>query len=102
MLKYSPYDNIDSTPENIEKQYPAIMVTGGMNDPRVSFHEPTKYVAKLRSYYEKNKRGKGADVVLLKMNMDEGHGGKTGRFDRLRDTAFGYAFIVDHLITKRR
>ncbi len=102
MKTYSPYDNIDTNKQNIGKQYPALLVTGGLNDPRVSYAEPTKYVAKLRAYYANVKKGKGTDVLLLKMNMDEGHGGKTGRFDRLHDTSFTYAFIIDQIINKRR
>ena len=82
MLSYSPYDNISA------QSYPHLLVTGGLNDSQVLFHEPTKYVAKLR-------RLKTDDhLLLLKMNMDSGHGGATGRYDGIRDTAFEYAFLL--------
>lgn len=82
MLSYSPYDNI------LAQSYPHLLVTGGLNDSQVLFHEPTKYVAKLR-------RLKTDDhLLLLKMNMDSGHGGATGRYDGIRDTAFEYAFLL--------
>lgn len=82
MLSYSPYDNISV------QSYPHLLVTGGLNDSQVLFHEPTKYVAKLR-------RHKMDDhLLLLKMNMDSGHGGATGRYDGIRDTAFEYAFLL--------
>ena len=82
MLSYSPYDNISA------QNYPHLLVTGGLNDSQVLFHEPTKYVAKLR-------RLKTDDhLLLLKMNMDSGHGGATGRYDGIRDTAFEYAFLL--------
>ena len=82
MLSYSPYDNISV------QSYPHLLVTGGLNDSQVLFHEPTKYVAKLR-------RLKTDDhLLLLKMNMDSGHGGATGRYDGIRDTAFEYAFLL--------
>ena len=82
MLSYSPYDNISA------QSYPHLLVTGGLNDSQVLFHEPTKYVAKLR-------RLKMDDhLLLLKMNMDSGHGGATGRYDGIRDTAFEYAFLL--------
>lgn len=82
MLSYSPYDNISA------QSYPHLLVTGGLNDSQVLFHEPTKYVAKLR-------RHKTDDhLLLLKMNMDSGHGGATGRYDGIRDTAFEYAFLL--------
>jgi len=82
MLSYSPYDNISA------QSYPHLLVTGGLNDSQVLFHEPTKYIAKLR-------RLKTDDhLLLLKMNMDSGHGGATGRYDGIRDTAFEYAFLL--------
>ena len=82
MLSYSPYDNIRA------QRYPHILVTGGINDSQVLFHEPTKYVAKLRSLKTDN------NLLLLRMNMDSGHGGATGRYDGVRDTAFEFAFIL--------
>jgi oligopeptidase B len=81
MLSYSPYDNIQ------EKAYPHMLVTAGLNDPRVSYWEPAKYVAKLRAMKtDKNH-------LLLKTNMDAGHSGASGRYDYLKEIAFEYAFI---------
>ncbi|MFA5713638.1 MAG: S9 family peptidase [Bacteroidales bacterium] len=85
ILSYSPYDNIE------EKEYPNILATGGLNDSQVGFHEPTKWVAKLREM-KSNK-----NLVLLYMNMDSGHGGATGRYDRIRESAFEYAFILNRV-----
>ncbi|MGP1594187.1 MAG: S9 family peptidase [Treponema sp.] len=83
MLSYSPYDNIEA------KNYPHILITGGLNDSQVLFHEPAKYTAKLRACKT------GDNLVLLRMNMESGHGGATGRYDRIKDTAFEYAFILN-------
>ena len=82
MKGYSPYDNLCA------QRYPAMLVTGGINDSQVLFHEPTKYVAKLRSLKTDD------ELLLLCMNMDSGHGGATGRYSGIRDTAFEYAFIL--------
>lgn len=83
--KYSPYDNIKA------QAYPNILATGGLNDSQVGFHEPAKYVAKLRTLKtDKN-------LLLLKINMGSGHGGATGRFDYLKEVAFQYAFICDRI-----
>ena len=82
MKGYSPYDNLRA------QRYPAMLVTGGINDSQVLFHEPTKYVAKLRSLKTDD------ELLLLRMNMDSGHGGATGRYSGIRDTAFEYAFIL--------
>ena len=82
MLSYSPYDNIE------KKEYPNMLVTGGINDSQVLFHEPTKYVAKLRSLKTDN------NILLLHMNMDSGHGGATGRYEYLKDVAFQHAFFL--------
>jgi oligopeptidase B len=82
MLSYSPYDNVAA------KDYPAMLVKTSLNDSQVLFHEPTKYVAKLRAMKtDKN-------PLLFKINMGAGHGGASGRYDALRDTAFDYAFIL--------
>ena len=80
---YSPYDNV------VAKPYPALMVTAGLNDPRVTYWEPAKWVAKLRLVKTDDK------VLILKTNMGAGHGGKSGRFDRLREGAEEYAFLLD-------
>ncbi len=83
MLSYSPYDNIK------EQEYPHMLVTGGLNDPRVSYWEPAKWVAKLRKLKTDD------NLLLLKTKMGEGHSGASGRYDYLRDIAFEYAFILD-------
>ncbi len=85
MLSYSPYDNIEA------KDYPNMLITGGLNDSQVLFHEPTKFAAKLRA----NKTDD--NLVLLHINMDSGHGGATGRYDSIKDIAFEFAFILDRL-----
>lgn len=85
ILSYSPYDNITA------QEYPNILATGGINDSQVGFHEPTKWVAKLREMKTDN------NILLLYMNMDSGHGGATGRYDRIKETAFEYAFILDRV-----
>ncbi|HVF48556.1 MAG TPA: S9 family peptidase [Pyrinomonadaceae bacterium] len=89
MKSYSPYDNIEA------KAYPTILVKTSLNDSQVMYWEPAKYVAKLRSMKtDKN-------PLLLKTNMGAGHGGASGRYDSLKDTAFDYAFILNQLgITK--
>jgi oligopeptidase B len=85
ILSYSPYDNVTS------QNYPNILATGGLNDSQVGFHEPAKWVAKLRELKSDN------NIVLLYTNMDSGHGGATGRYDRIKETAFEYAFVLDRL-----
>jgi oligopeptidase B len=82
MRTYSPYDNVEA------KRYPIMLVTGGLNDPRVSYWEPAKWVAKLRA------TKKDQNTLLLKMNMGAGHGGPSGRYERMKETAFDYAFIL--------
>ena len=79
---YSPYDNIQA------KAYPPMLFTGGLNDPRVTYWEPAKMVAKLRALKT------DANLVLLKTNMGAGHGGKSGRFHRLREHAEEATFIL--------
>jgi oligopeptidase B len=68
-----------------------MLVTTGLNDPRVAYWEPAKWVAKIRA----NKTD--GNVLLLKTNMGAGHGGASGRYDNLRELAFRYAFILDQL-----
>eukprot|EP01120_Amphizonella_sp_Union-15-10_P017630 TRINITY_DN9837_c0_g1_i1.p1 TRINITY_DN9837_c0_g1~~TRINITY_DN9837_c0_g1_i1.p1 ORF type:complete len:390 (+),score=62.83 TRINITY_DN9837_c0_g1_i1:232-1401(+) len=85
ILSYSPYDNVQ------EKEYPAMLVTAGLNDPRVSYWEPAKWVSKLR-YLKKDNR-----LLLLKTNMTQGHGGASGRYDNLKQVAFKFAFIMYQL-----
>ncbi len=81
MLAYSPYDNVAN------RRYPAILAPAGLTDPRVTYWEPAKWIARLRA------TGTGGPF-LLKTNMDAGHGGASGRFDSLKDTAFEYAFAL--------
>ncbi|MDD4459816.1 MAG: S9 family peptidase [Proteiniphilum sp.] len=83
MLSYSPYDNVEA------KEYPNILITGGINDSQVLFHEPAKWTAKLRALKTDN------NILLLHMNMDSGHGGASGRYDSIKDTAFEFAFILN-------
>ena len=82
---YSPYDNIEP------RAYPNMLITAGLNDPRVAYWEPAKFTAKLRATKTDGNR------LLLRTNMGAGHGGASGRFDFLREVAFKYAFILDVL-----
>jgi oligopeptidase B len=85
MLEYSPYDNLART------AYPSILVTTSLNDSQVLYHEPTKYVARLRTLKtDKN-------PLILKCNMDAGHGGASGRYEALREKAYELAFILNEL-----
>ncbi len=88
MKSYSPYDNVS------EHNYPHLLVTAGLNDPRVGYWEPAKWVARLRA------RKTGNNLVLLKTNMGGGHSGSSGRYDYLREIAFEYAFILKFLRRK--
>jgi oligopeptidase B len=82
ILSYSPYDNI------VAKDYPAILAMGGLTDPRVTYWEPAKWVARLRATMT------GGGPVLLRTNMGAGHGGASGRFNRLDEVAIAYAFAL--------
>jgi oligopeptidase B len=82
---YSPYDNITPQP------YPHLLVTAGLNDPRVAYWEPAKWVARLRATKTDGNR------LLLKTHMGAGHAGASGRYDYLREVAFKYAFLLDVL-----
>jgi len=89
MMKYSPYDNVEA------KDYPNMLITAGLNDTRVQYWEPAKWTARLRAMKTDNNR------LLLKTNMGAGHGGKSGRYERIEEIAFEYAFMLDILgITK--
>ncbi len=79
---YSPYDNVEA------KDYPHVIATAGLTDPRVTYWEPAKWVAKLRATKT------GDKLLLLHTNMEAGHGGAAGRFDRLKETALVYAFVL--------
>ena len=85
MLSYSPYDNVTA------QNYPAMLVTTGLHDSQVQYFEPAKWVAKLRATKT------GDAPLLLKTNMEAGHGGKSGRFRRLEEIAEAYAFFLDQL-----
>jgi oligopeptidase B len=80
--RYSPYENIES------RAYPAMLVKTSWNDSQVMYWEPAKYVARMRA------RNTGARTLLLKTNLAGGHGGSSGRYDRLREVAFNYAFLL--------
>ena len=82
ILSYSPYDQV------VAQDYPPLLVTAGLNDPRVTYWEPMKWVAKLREYKTDDKE------LLLKTNMGAGHGGKSGRFASIYEVAEEYAFIL--------
>jgi len=83
MLSYSPYDNVAA------QDYPAMLVTTGLWDSQVQYFEPAKWVARLRA------RKTGANPLLYRTTMEAGHGGKSGRFQRLREVAEEYTFILD-------
>lgn len=85
IMSYSPYDNVRQT------SHPAILVTAGISDPRVTYWEPAKWVAKLRTHQT------GDAPIYLKTNMGAGHFGVSGRFDMLTESAQIYAFILEHL-----
>jgi oligopeptidase B len=83
MLSYSPYDNVTA------QDYPAMLVTTGLHDSQVQYFEPAKWVAKLRA------TSTGDNQLIFKINMEAGHGGKSGRFRRLEEEALAYAFFLD-------
>ena len=79
---YSPYDNV------AEKNYPAVLITAGLTDPRVTYWEPAKWAAKLRDHQQAD------EPILLRTNMDAGHQGEAGRYASLKEVAFEYAFAI--------
>lgn len=83
MLSYSPYDNVEA------RDYPAMLVTTGLHDSQVQYWEPAKWVAKLRDMKTDD------NVLLLWTNMDYGHGGASGRFQRYKEVSLEYAFLID-------
>jgi oligopeptidase B len=89
MLSYSPYDNVSAVnPDDTVRTYPDLLVTGGLNDPRVSYWEPAKWVAKLRDLSPSTR-------VFLKTEMGAGHGGPSGRYDAWKEEALVIAFLLD-------
>jgi oligopeptidase B len=82
---YSPYDQVK------RQAYPPMLITGGLNDPRVTYWEPAKWAAKLREHKTDD------NALLLKINMGAGHGGKSGRWDSLREDAEAYAFVLTQM-----
>lgn len=88
MLSYSPYDQVKA------QQYPALLVTTGLHDSQVQYFEPAKWVARLRELKTDDR------PLLFRTNMEAGHGGKSGRFARMGETAEEYAFILDLLQAK--
>lgn len=82
---YAPYENVRAQP------YPDLLVTAGLNDPRVPYWEAAKWIAKLRA------TATGDPLLLLQTNLSAGHGGASGRYEMLRETAFEYAFVIDRL-----
>jgi oligopeptidase B len=82
---YSPYDNIEAKP------YPAMLITGGLTDPRVTYWEPAKWAARLRATKTDD------NLLLLKINMGAGHGGKSGRWNSLYELAEAYAFVLTQI-----
>jgi oligopeptidase B len=85
MLSYSPYDNV------VGQDYPAIYVGTGLWDSQVQYYEPAKWVARLRA------RNTGSEPLVFRVNMEAGHGGKSGRFRRYADAAEIQAFVLDQL-----
>jgi oligopeptidase B len=85
LRSYSPYENVRPA---TEVRYPAVLATAGLNDPRVGYHEPAKWVARLRDQ---------GHEALLKVELGAGHGGPTGRYDAWRDEAFVLAFVLRSL-----
>jgi oligopeptidase B len=83
MLSYSPYENVRA------QDYPALLVIAGLTDPRVTYWEPAKWVAKLRELNTSH------NLLALRTNMEAGHGGAAGRFDRLKEVVLSYAFAID-------
>jgi oligopeptidase B len=89
MLAYSPYDNVKA------QAYPALFVGTGLWDSQVQYYEPTKWVARLRAMKT------DANPLVYRINMEAGHGGKSGRFQKYHETAEYYAFMLEQLgITK--
>ena len=89
MLAYSPYDNVRP------QAYPAMFVTTGLWDSQVQYYEPAKWVAKLRAVKTDH------NALFMRIDMESGHGGKSGRFQRFREIAMEYAFLLDQAGIRR-
>ena len=89
MLSYSPYDQV------MAQDYPNMLVTTGLHNSQVQYWEPAKWVAKLRTLKTDD------NLLMMKTNMDAGHGGQSGRFRQYRETALVYAFMMDLVGIKR-
>jgi len=89
MRSYSPYDNVTA------QAYPNLLITGGLNDPRVTYWEPTKWIAKLRTMRTNDR------LLIMDMKMGSGHAGASGRFEHLRETALVWAFVLKVLGKER-
>ena len=89
MMSYSPYNNLRKT------DYPNLLITTGLNDPRVSFWEPAKFTAKLRELKTDD------NLVLFYVNYDSGHAGASGRYDYIKEIALDFAFLMDRLGVKK-
>jgi oligopeptidase B len=87
MLSYSPYD------QTAPHDYPALYITAGLNDPRVSYHEPAKWIAKLRATRTNDA------TLIMRCEMGAGHGGPSGRYESWRDEARTLAFILTETAT---
>jgi oligopeptidase B len=85
LMSYSPYDNLRPG------HYPDVLITTGLNDPRVAYWEPAKFTARLRTLAEPG------NLILLKTNLEAGHAGASGRYDFLKEVALDYAFLIDRL-----
>ena len=85
LKSYSPYDNVEA------KAYPAMLITGGLNDPRVTYWEPAKWTARLRATKTDD------NLLLMKINMGAGHGGKSGRWNALHEVAEAYTFVITQI-----
>lgn len=84
MLSYSPYDQVKA------QDYPALLITTGLHDSQVQYWEPAKWMARLRKM-----RTNKDEVLLMYCNMETGHGGASGRFEALKETAMEYSFFLD-------
>src|SRR5690606_16721208 len=85
IASYSPYDNIRA------QAYPPILAVAGLTDPRVTYWEPAKWVARLREF------STGTGPIMMRINLDAGHAGASGRFARLEEIAYTYAFALKAL-----